>query len=798
MTRYRDAVTAALRHPLVGQPGVFLLIVPSREHKEIGAEVARVLPTERISPLVPGAAAADDKQPWIILGLPRDSATRKTALQELNGRRDRLAAANRQLVLLVTRAELKDVQRYAGDLYSRVRFNAVIPFEPDPTVGVAEARSQLGEWYHRRYGKLDLRGLVRDSTEDIGWGIESIYQELRAMPADLSGEFDARFDRGGRLRMSFELGVGVPLVRLVAAPDHVVVVLAHPGSGKTFFLRWLALRAAREPTLGMSTPLPLLFPLAAFGGAASVDEIVAIMVDTLLEDCAPAAHVLGAALRNGDALLLLDGLDEVGEEALRVQVAARVVEFHSRYPSCRLVVTSRLAGYPEAPLPFPACTIAPLDRNAIKAFLVQWCELYAVDLHGETARDRGRQDGARLAQDVLGNPQLTELAGNPLLLTVLAIVHRTGVRLPDHRVELYSHATRVLVERWNRARSLGGDTHARPLTSADAARLLGPLALRAVRRASRGTVPEAELRESLERELSDRAIKGLASVDEAIDLFKRALGLLVEVAPGLYGFMHLTLAEYLAAWELVRTGELEKLVDRPTEAFLPEWRETLLLALGELGVNRGEDARLAAAIRALLRSARRRRGRPSVGVPSLLAGLLADDPGLTLTVAQNIADELIPRWWFKRDYGEKRLGDFLAEALNLASRIGAGRYASLVVERLEKHINTLPAHMQVPQNAERVLRVLLVCGAGPPAVMALLARLPNGLFVWWRGDGEEFTLSPTISTLVREGAVRLEAHREDKTTTSVEFLGMTGDRGRFRTEGRLVYARIAEVPGKRG
>lgn len=55
------------------------------------------------------------------------------------------------------------------------------------------------------------------------------------------------------------------------------------------------------------------------------------------------------------------------------------------------------------------------------------------------------------------------------------------------------------------------------------------------------------------------AIRGVGSAEEAIDMFRRSLGLLVERAPGVYGFLHETLLEFFAAQELVRTGRLEEL-----------------------------------------------------------------------------------------------------------------------------------------------------------------------------------------------------------------------------------------------
>ncbi|MBK8618569.1 MAG: hypothetical protein IPN96_15965 [Anaerolineales bacterium] len=44
----------------------------------------------------------------------------------------------------------------------------------------------------------------------------------------------------------------------------------------------------------------------------------------------------------------------------------------------------------------------------------------------------------------------------PLLLTILALMKRQGVSLPERRVQLYDQYVNTLLSTWNRARSLNG------------------------------------------------------------------------------------------------------------------------------------------------------------------------------------------------------------------------------------------------------------------------------------------------------------------------------------------------------
>ncbi len=689
-SRYIDAVRAVLASRYRDAPGIGVLVAPATEQALVAAAVA-ALWDAAVTELPAEVAALDALPPVVVVTLPRDPAHARAALEVFNGARSRVITPGRLVIVVVDRAQLLELQRLAADAYSVAAITAVCPFVPDAGVDEAAARQELAAWQRQRFGRLDLRGFIRAHTEDVAWSVDALYQDLRAiqwLDNLLSRRLPGR-DGGEPLTVHLERIFGeVCEPRRADVPAHAprAILLGHPGAGKTFFLRWLALHAAEVDTLfGIARPLPVLVPLSAFARAPRPLRLDEHIVENLLRHGQPAAHVLENAAHAGRVLFLLDGLDEAGDELVRRLVAQAVRDLAERFPACPIVATSRLSGYTEAPIEGQHLVLSPLDDGAIERFLVTWSELYARDLHGPGAVERGRHVGENLARDVLANPAIAELARNPLMLTVLAIVHRAGVRLPDHRVELYSHATQILVERWNQVRSLAEVGGSVPIKAADAVRLLGPVALAVVRSGTRGAVSEEVLRAHLEHAIEAGHLRALTSADEALELFQRSLGLLVEQAPGMYAFLHLTLAEYSAAWELVRSDELEKMAANPREAFLPRWREVLLLASGVLGILRADDHRLEALVRQLIDAAGRRKGKPSPGVPSLLAGLLADDPGLSQHTIEALLEVLIPTWWFERKYGVDSIDGVFREAFEINRRMSRGRFKDLVRERLRHH-----------------------------------------------------------------------------------------------------------------
>jgi len=69
---------------------------------------------------------------------------------------------------------------------------------------------------------------------------------------------------------------------------------------------------------------------------------------------------------------------------------------------------------------------------------------------------------ARQLRQAVRRPDLWRLAPNPLLLTVMALVHTHKGRLPDARAMLYEDTVDILLWRWEQIKA-GGQEQAPPL-----------------------------------------------------------------------------------------------------------------------------------------------------------------------------------------------------------------------------------------------------------------------------------------------------------------------------------------------
>ncbi|MCP4534894.1 MAG: hypothetical protein GY831_27180, partial [Delftia sp.] len=253
----------------------------------------------------------------------------------------------------------------------------------------------------------------------------------------------------------------------------------------------------------------------------------------------------------------------------------------------QVVVTSRVAGYRAAPLrgDLAHFTIQDMDDEAVRRFCERWTLaverflLRGEDLDDEAVAQRAASEAAALLDAIQASPGVRKLATNPLLLTILALIHRDQTRLPEQRVQLYQQTVKTLVELWR-------DTG---LSEAEVIDVLGPLALWIHEHQPTGLATEDEVRAEITRALAawhghDPA-RLPGKFKRRVEVFMRAVreqsGLLVARGEGLYGFMHLTFQEYFVARELTRDSmtAIENIQQR---LHLPRWREPLLLAVAYL------------------------------------------------------------------------------------------------------------------------------------------------------------------------------------------------------------------------
>ncbi|BAY62956.1 signal transduction protein [Calothrix brevissima NIES-22] len=373
-----------------------------------------------------------------------------------------------------------------------------------------------------------------------------------------------------------------------------VVILGDPGSGKSTLLQYLALNWAESPLNNIiSLPIPLLIELRTYMRRRDEKECHNFL--EFFHKCSGAIshlnqHQLHAQLKAGKALVMFDGLDEVFDPGKREDVITDIHRFTNEYPHVQVIVTSRVIGYKPQRLKnaeFHHFMLQDLDSAQIQNFIQRWHDLTFSD-----AVDKVRKR-ERLQRGIENSQAIKELAGNPLLLTMMAILNRNQ-ELPRDRAELYNQASRVLLHQWDVERALQEDKRIDPKTIdyKDKQAMLRQVAY-FMQTSDKGLAGNLIREDDLVKILTDylKTIEVSQAREAArvmINQLRTRNFMLCFLGADYYAFVHRTFLEYFCAWEFVwqfketQTLTLEQLKNEVFGKHWHDetWQEVLLLIAG--------------------------------------------------------------------------------------------------------------------------------------------------------------------------------------------------------------------------
>lgn len=390
------------------------------------------------------------------------------------------------------------------------------------------------------------------------------------------------FDHWGLNRVPQERIPGLE----VAKKCSKLMVLGKPGTGKTTFLKYLALKCnqgtfqphrlpiffclkylvnkVRNPRQQSLTPLQELiyqeFTSCGFEGAA---------VETLLDQ--------------GRFLILLDGLDEV-PEAKSEEVLQQINQLSQTYYQNQFVISSRLAAWSYRFPGFTEVEIADFTSQQIEAFAKHYFVATA-----RTNREEGLNKASLFIEQLEqnGNRRIRELVTTPLLLNLACVVFQAKAKFPTKHSKLYEEGLNILLVKWDQARGIKRDEAYWSLSLAEKIKLLNQVGFT--------TFDQGEyffeqskiqqyiadyLRLSPEGE-TDPVVLQLDS-EVVLKSIESQHGLLVERSHGVYSFSHLTFQEYFTARYIATSDFVEEnneLLQHQLVRYITEkrWREVFFL-----------------------------------------------------------------------------------------------------------------------------------------------------------------------------------------------------------------------------
>jgi predicted NACHT family NTPase len=370
-----------------------------------------------------------------------------------------------------------------------------------------------------------------------------------------------------------------------------IVVLGSPGSGKTTLLKHLAHVYAKKEEKKHFEKVPQLIPVL-FLIREVYQEIVEkqpLLVDFIVKhvkfETEPQSLYkwFTEKLNEKKCLIMLDGLDEVADETQRFVVKNWIDNQINSFSKNVFILTSRPRGYKEASLKNAGIVleVQPFKIEQVRDFIHKWyLATEKIRLAGDsipTIEEQAKEQAEDLITRTRNSSPLAAMAVNPLLLTMISIVHHElslkNSKLPERRVNLYKKMCEVLLEKRQKEKNISDK-----LTGKNKQSVLQVLALKLMQQTDSEQQTATEFKMSqgiywIQEPLATK-VSNEVQPEKFIEYIRDVSALLVEKELNYYQFAHLSFQEYLAATQISELNQVNLLISNITKSW---WAETIRL-----------------------------------------------------------------------------------------------------------------------------------------------------------------------------------------------------------------------------
>ena len=459
------------------------------------------------------------------------------------------------------------VMPIAIEAFNRIDKKWRWPFLNQERKKIKQATIKYVETYTKRHCLLKVLG-----TEEVS--LNEIYTDIIFLkPNNINVSLEERL-KSSREEIKIE----------IIEKEKRLMVLGEPGSGKSTFLRKTGFEALQrhDKKLKKQKYIPVFLELKRFRPEEKVDIENLIVCEFQNSGFVEPFEFTQEFLRNGDLLILFDGLDEVQDE-LSNEVVTAIKNFVDRYNNNCFVVSCRRAAYKSYAsifTGFKEVEIGEFNDKQIETFIKKWF----MSIRDTKAEETSKRFWKLLQKEE--NKGAKDLAKTPLLLTFLCSVYNNSQKLITDRASLYERALSIYLERWINEKRLHVEEKAfyKVFESYQEEVLLAEIAYNYFTTNS-SLFDKKSLIKYIKNffandihVIENANISKVNYAEKILDDINISQGIIVERVDRRYSFSHLTLQEYLTARYIVDNEETNLLIQN--YLFEKRWREIFLLVAG--------------------------------------------------------------------------------------------------------------------------------------------------------------------------------------------------------------------------
>lgn len=304
------------------------------------------------------------------------------------------------------------------------------------------------------YSKLNFIGLGLDLT--IKRGKKKKLEDLYVEPKFSIEEKDLEKWNGVCDNLDSDPIIGLNEIFNI---DDNLVILGNPGSGKSILTKFITLKILKKDQdifLNKEILENIAFRIElrkyhAFKKEEKegIIKYLRNLIELEFGNINLSIDNLDHILNNYKTLIIFDGLDEIFDISEKIEITNDIENFISVYNKVKVIITSRFIGYDDAALKEESVTkltINEFNDDQIINYITNWY----------TAEEENELDRKKEINDLISKKNLIskEIISNPLLLSLIVILYRNNLKLPESKLEIYQSCTKTLVDKWDHSKNL--------------------------------------------------------------------------------------------------------------------------------------------------------------------------------------------------------------------------------------------------------------------------------------------------------------------------------------------------------